>query len=64
MEPAGLQLCSYYKSPTLTHSPTPQIRGLNLKGPSPRPRGRGIWRPQENKTQPTGNRPKNGLAKM
>eukprot|EP01045_Picozoa_sp_COSAG04_P021091 COSAG04_NODE_2233_length_4479_cov_3.295205_3_plen_180_part_00 len=43
----------YYKSPTLRESPTPQIRGLNLKGPSPRPRGRGIWRPQENKTQPT-----------
>ena len=43
----------YYKPPTLSNSPTPQIRGLNLKGPSPRPRGRGKWRPQENKTQPT-----------
>ena len=43
----------YYKTPTLTHSPTLQIRGLNLKGPSPRPRGRGIWRPLGKKTQPT-----------
>ena len=43
----------YYNSPTLRHSPTPQPRGLNLKGPGGRPRGRGKWRPQENKTQPT-----------
>ena len=44
---------SYYNSPTLRHSPTSRIRGLNLKGPGGRPRGRGKWRPQENKTQPT-----------
>ena len=43
----------YYKPPTLRHSPTSRIRGLNLKGPGGRPRGRGKWRPQENKTQPT-----------
>ena len=43
----------YYKTPTLTHSPTLQIRGLNLKGPRPRPGGRGIWRPLGKKTQPT-----------
>ena len=43
----------YYKTPTLRHSPTSRIRGLNLKGPGGRPRGRGKWRPQENKTQPT-----------
>ena len=44
---------SYYNPPTLRHSPTSRIRGLNLKGPGGRPRGRGKWRPQENKTQPT-----------
>ena len=44
---------TYYKTPTLRHSPTSRIRGLNLKGPGGRPRGRGKWRPQENKTQPT-----------
>ena len=46
-------LHQYYKPPTLRHPPTLQIRGLNLKGPGGRPRGRGKWRPQENKTQPT-----------
>ena len=46
-------LTLYYKPPTLRHSPTSRIRGLNLKGPGGRPRGRGKWRPQENKTQPT-----------
>ena len=43
----------YYKPPTLRHAPTSRIRGLNIKGPGARPRGRGIWRPQEKKTQPT-----------
>ena len=49
----GLDVYGYYNSPTLRHSPTSRIRGLNLKGPGGRPRGRGKWRPQENKTQPT-----------
>ena len=44
---------AYYKAPTLREAPTSRTRGLNLKGPGARPRGRGIWRPQENKTQPT-----------
>ena len=43
----------YYKPPTLTECPTSRIRGLNLKGPSPRPRGGEFLRPQEKKTQPT-----------
>ena len=49
----ALRLYRYYKSPTLREPPTSRIRGLNIKGPGARPRGRGIWRPQENKTQPT-----------
>ena len=49
----GFGFFLYYNSPTLRHSPTSRIRGLNLKGPGGRPRGRGKWRPQENKTQPT-----------
>ena len=49
----GHDILRLYKPPTLRHSPTSRIRGLNLKGPGGWPRGRGKWRPQENKTQPT-----------
>jgi len=44
---------SYYKPPTLSLRPTSRIRGLNLKVPSPHPRGREFLRPLGKKTQPT-----------
>ena len=46
----------YYKTPTLTQYPTSRTRGLNLKGPSPHPRGTGVFAPsgKENATHHNG----------
>ena len=49
----ALRMYRYYKPPTLSLRPTSRIRGLNLKVPSPHPRGREFLRPLGKKTQPT-----------
>ena len=46
----ALRQIVYYNPPTLRPPPTLQIRGLNLKGPGGRPRGRGKWRPGPEET--------------